>query len=94
MSEHEQPIVSFRTNTVIWLLLLVLTATTVYVSRLPLGPFHVWAGIGIAVVKASLVILIFMQLKYEKPLFKGLLLVALSILAIFIGMTFFDVLYR
>jgi len=40
------------------------------------------------------VILIFMQLKYEKPLFKGLLLVALSILAIFIGMTFFDVLYR
>jgi len=54
MSEHEQPIVSFRTNTVIWLLLLLLTATTVYVSRLPLGPFHVWAGIGIAVVKSSL----------------------------------------
>ena len=94
MSEHEQPIVSFRTNAVVWLLLLVLTATTVYVSRLPLGPFHIWAGIGIAVVKAALVILIFMQLKYEQPFFKGLLLVALSILAIFIGLTFFDVLYR
>ena len=94
MSEHEQPIVSFRTNTIVWLLLLVLTATTVYVSRLPLGPYHIWAGIGIAVIKASLVILIFMQLKYEQPFLKGLLLVALSILAIFISLTFFDVLYR
>jgi cytochrome c oxidase subunit IV len=94
MSEHEQPIVSFRTNAVIWLLLLVLTATTVYVSRLPLGPFHIWAGIGIAVVKSSLVILIFMQLKYEQPLFKGLLLIALTILGIFISLTFFDTLYR
>jgi cytochrome c oxidase subunit IV len=94
MSEHEQPIVSFRTNAIVWLLLLVLTATTVYVSRQPLGPFHIWAGIGIAVVKSSLVILIFMQLKYEQPFFKGLLLVALTILGIFIGLTFFDVLYR
>jgi len=94
MREHEQPVVSFATNTIIWVLLLVLTATTVYVSRLPLGPFHIWAGIGISVVKSSLVILIFMQLKYEQPLFKGLLLLALSILAIFIGMTFFDVWYR
>jgi len=94
MSEHEQPIVSFRTNTVIWLLLLALTATTVYVSRLQLGPYHIWAGIGFAVVKSALVILIFMQLKYEQPFFKGLLLVALSILAIFIGLTFFDTLFR
>jgi len=94
MSEHEQPIVSFRTNTIIWLLLLVLTATTVYVSRLPLGAYHIWAGLGIAVAKSTLVVLIFMQLKYEQPLFKGLFLVALSILAIFIGLTFFDVMYR
>ena len=94
MSEHEQPIVSFRTNTIVWLLLLVLTATTVWVSRLELGAFHIWAGLGIAVVKSALVILIFMQLKYEQPFFKGLLLVALSILAIFIGLTFFDILYR
>lgn len=94
MSEHEQPIVSFRTNTIVWLLLLFLTATTVWVSRLPLGPYHIWAGIGIAVFKSALVILIFMQLRHEQPFFKGLLLVALLILAIFIGLTFFDILFR
>jgi cytochrome c oxidase subunit 4 len=35
-----------------------------------------------------------MHMQYERPLFKLALLSALAILAIFIGMTFFDVLYR
>jgi len=33
-------------------------------------------------------------MKYERPLFKICLVAALAILAIFIGFTFFDVLYR
>jgi len=45
-------------------------------------------------VKSSLVIFFFMHLRQESKLFKIGLLVMLSILAIFIGMTFFDVLYR
>lgn len=94
MSEPGEHIVSFGTFTVIWLALLVLTGTTVYVSRLPLGALHVWAAIGIAVVKSTLVVLVFMHLKYENRLFKIFLLIALTILAIFIGFTFFDTLYR
>jgi len=35
-----------------------------------------------------------MHMKYEHRLFKVSLMTALSILAIFIGFTFFDVLYR
>ena len=94
MSESEQHIVPYTTFTVIWLALLALTGTTVYVSRLPLGALHIWAALGIAVVKSTLVVLIFMHLKYENWVFKLFLLVALAILAIFIGFTFFDTLYR
>ncbi len=94
MSDSNGHIVPFSTFTLIWLALLALTGTTVYVSRLPLGALHVWAALGIAVLKSSLVVLIFMHLKYENWIFKFFLLVALTILAIFIGFTFFDTLYR
>jgi cytochrome c oxidase subunit 4 len=94
MSESQNHIVPFRTFTLLWLVLLALTATTVYVSRLPLGALHVWAAIGIAVIKSTLVVLIFMHLKYENWPFKAFLLIALLILGIFIGFTFFDTLYR
>ena len=94
MSTEAEHIVPFRTFTLIWLALLALTATTVYVSRQPLGALHVWAALGIAVIKSTLVVLIFMHLKYEHRTFKLFLLVALTMLAIFIGFTFFDTLYR
>ena len=51
-------------------------------------------ALGIATVKAGLVVAVFMHMQYETPLFKLALLSALAILAIFIGMTFLDVLYR
>lgn len=87
-------IISPRTFIGIWLLLLILTAVTVGVSRIDLGPGNVWTALGIASVKAGLVIFYFMHLKYERPLLKLGLLTTLVILAIFIGFTFFDTLYR
>ena len=87
-------IVPIRTFIVIWILLLILTATTVAVSRIHLGPLHVWAALGIASVKSGLVIYYFMHLKYEHLVFKFFLAITLVMLAIFIGMTFTDVLYR
>lgn len=78
----------------VWVALLILTATTVVVSRIHLGPLHVWAALGIAALKSSLVIYFFMHLRQENRLFKIGLLVLLVILAIFIGLTFVDVLYR
>jgi len=90
----EHPAVRYRTFVLVWAALLVLTAVTVAVSRIHLGALNIWVALGIASVKSALVIFFFMHLKYERPLFKGFLLIALVILAIFIGMTFFDVLYR
>jgi len=42
----------------------------------------------------SEVVAVFMHMKYENRLFKLSLFAALTILALFIGLNFFDVLYR
>lgn len=87
-------IISYRKLTGIWLALLALTALTVLVTRFDLGAYKVLAALAIACVKTGLVIAIFMHMSYEGRLLRWLLFVALLTLAIFIGFTFFDVLYR
>lgn len=95
MSEPGQGhILRYSTLVTVWLALLVLTAITVAVSRLDLGALNIWAALGIASVKTSLVVAFFMHMKYENRLFQWFLLIALVTLATFIGLTFFDVLYR
>ncbi|TLM64998.1 MAG: cytochrome-c oxidase [Deltaproteobacteria bacterium] len=96
MSENQEHahIVPYRTFFLVWVALLALTAITVAVAQVNLGPLNVWAALGIATVKSTLVVAYFMHMKYEARLFKLALLAALAILAIFIGMTFLDVLYR
>jgi len=49
---------------------------------------------GVASLKAALVIFFFMHLKYENWIIKGMVLTAFIILAIAIGLTFADVGYR
>ena len=94
MTEQHSHIVSYRTFILVWLALLVLTGITVAVAQVNLGALNVWVALGIATLKSALVVMVFMHMKYETPLFKLALLAALAILAIFIGMTFLDVLYR
>ena len=93
MNEHHH-IVSYRKLTAIWLVLLLLTALTVGVTRIDLGGYKVLTALTIACVKSGLVIAVFMHMKYEGRLLRWLLFLALVTLAIFIGLTFFDVLYR
>jgi cytochrome c oxidase subunit 4 len=93
MSEHHH-IINYRTLAGIWLLLLVLTTLTVGITRVELGGYKVLAALTIACIKAGLVIAVFMHMKYEGRLLRWLLFLALVTLAIFIGFTFFDVLYR
>lgn len=94
MTEEHAHIVPYRTFILVWIALLALTGITVAAAQVNLGALNVWVALGIATLKAALVISVFMHMKYETPLFKLALLSALAILAIFIGLTFFDVLYR
>ncbi len=91
-SEHH--IIGYRKLTLVWVALMCLTALTVWVSRHEIGIGHVWGSLAIAAAKAGLVIAFFMHMRYEGWLLRGLLFLALVTLSIFIGFTFFDVLYR
>ncbi|GFM33823.1 cytochrome C oxidase subunit IV family protein [Desulfovibrio subterraneus] len=96
MTEHheEHHTVSYRFNTIIWGILLCLTAVTVIAAQFDFGFLNVVVALTIATVKAGLVILFFMHLKYEKPLFKIIVFITFFLLAIAIGFTFFDIGYR
>ena len=94
VSERSGHIVSYKLFTIVWVFLLALTGITVAVAQVDLGPWNIWVALAIASLKSGLVVAFFMHMKYEQPLFKVALVAALAILAIFIGFTFFDVLYR
>ena len=94
VQQQDEHSLGFRVLILVWALLMILTVITVRVSRLDLGPINIWAALGIASVKASLVLAFFMHLKNEGLLLKLFFLGTLATLATFIGMTFFDVLYR
>ena len=91
----ETRIVATRTYAVVWLALLALLAATLAVARLQLlARYSVLGSLLIATVKAGLVLAFFMHLKYEGRFLKGLLLLTLAALTLFIGLTFVDVWYR
>jgi cytochrome c oxidase subunit IV len=70
--------------------LLVLTVLTVAVTLVDLGPLNIWIALLVAVVKAALVALYFMHLRWDAP-FNALILVsALFFVAIMIGTTILD----
>ena len=79
----------------IWVALLVLTAITVTTASLNFGRVGILVVIAIAAIKSTLVLLYFMHLSTEKRLLLKLLVpIAICTLAIFIGLTFTDVMYR
>jgi len=94
MSEEHAHIVPYKTFALVWIGLLTLTGITIAVAQYDLGVLNVWVALGIAVLKSGLVVAVFMHMKYENRLFKLSLFAALTILALFIGLNFFDVLYR
>ena len=89
-AEEHGHIVPYRTLVKIWLLLLFLTATLVFVSMVYHDILSVPALLTITPLKAGLVFFYFMHLKYEKPFLKGLVLLVLMVLILFIGLTFSD----
>jgi len=72
--------------------LLVLTLVTVAISRVDFGGRapNIVIGVLIAVIKASLVVLIFMHLKYENRWWAGIILFPLTLVMIIIFSNFPD----
>ncbi len=87
-------ITGYKNYLLVWLWLMILTVLTVAVARIDLGSINFLAAMFIASFKALLVITIFMHLLYEQRLFKIMVFFSVVTLAIFIGLTFFDVPFR
>ena len=87
-------IVGAKTYVPVWLALLVLTALTIAASGLRLGKWSMLACLLIASAKTCLVLWFFMHLKYERLLFRLLLLLPVAIITLIIGFTFIDIWYR
>ena len=90
MSEHSQHIVSARLYWLIWSILIVCTVLTAWVATIDLGRLNTVVALTIATFKASLVVLIFMQVKYtSEKMTKPVLLFALAwlILLLFLSLT-------
>ncbi len=90
----KQHIASIPTNATIFVLLLVLLLATVGAAYLPLGPLHFPTAMTIAIVKAVLIVLYFMHMKYSHRLTAVILSASFLWLAIMIGLTVSDYLSR
>jgi len=78
----------------VWIGLLILTGITVAGSVYFPGKIGILVAMIVTPVKATLILMFFMHLRYEKKGFTIMFLVAVGILATFIGLTFFDYLFR
>jgi cytochrome c oxidase subunit 4 len=70
--------------------LLVLTFVTVAITWVDLGKLNLWAAMIIAVIKASLVVLFFMHLYWDKPIIGIVFIFSLLLAALFVGLSMVD----
>jgi len=77
----------------VWIALVILTGCLVGVSHLG-QTAAVWGLLTLTPLKAGLIFYFFMHLKYESPLFKGVVLVTLGTLLIFFTLLFSNVTFR
>lgn len=78
----------------VWAALMLLLGATLGLAYVPLGKFAIVAALGIAVVKAGLVMVFFMQLKRPDPLLRLAAGTAMVFVAFLLTLTFADVLTR
>ncbi len=86
--------ISYGTYVLVWLALIALTAITAVVSGINLAAFTIVVALLIALTKASLVVNIFMHIKFEDRIFKVFLGIAGFTLFVIFSLTFSDVFFR
>ena len=84
---HAVPV---RVLLTVFALLMLFTFITVAVTWIDLGSFNVWLALLIAVVKAALVALYFMHLRWDSPINGIVLILGFAFVALFIGVTLID----
>jgi len=91
MSTH---VVPKKVYFLIFAILLTLTFVTVAVAFKDLGPFNIVVAVAIAVIKATLVVLYFMHVRYSDRLTWIVVIAGFAFLGILLVLTFSDYLAR
>jgi cytochrome c oxidase subunit 4 len=92
--DHAHEPQPYFTFVAVWIALMILTCITVGASILYPGTIGTAIAMTVTPIKAGLVLFYFMHLKWEPPVFRIMFLVTVAILATFMGLSFFDYLYR
>lgn len=88
--DGEHHVVGWKILTVVFVALMVLTFLTVAAINVDLGPLNIVVALGIALVKALLVVFIFMHIWWDRA-FHGLLIAgSLAFVTLFIAFTMID----
>ena len=88
--DHEHHVVSWQLLTVVFIALMILTVLTVAAIFVNLGPLNLPLALGIAFIKALLVVLVFMHIWWDRA-FHGLLIAgSLGFVTLFIGFVMID----
>jgi cytochrome c oxidase subunit 4 len=97
VEEHEEHghqgvghIVPIRVLAATGLALLVLTVVTVWVAKFDFGNINIWVALAIAAAKASLVVLFFMHLRYDRPFNSVVFVASLAFVTLFISFALTD----
>jgi cytochrome c oxidase subunit IV len=85
---------SLRSNLLVLAALLVLLGLSAGSALIPMGPFNEVANLGIAAVKALLVLVFFMRLKTDSPLLRLVAGTGFAWLALLIALSLADLLSR
>lgn len=91
---HKPHISSYKSHAIVLLALLVLTTVTVVVAGIDFGRLSIAVAVGVASIKAIVVLTYFMHLKYENAFTRGMVIGVFILFALVIVLTFFDYSFR
>jgi len=95
MEKEQRPhIVRYQTYVYVLIALLLMTFTSVAVTHINLGPYTVSTALILAAIKSTLVLLIFMHLKFDKKFYGYMVASVFLLFFCVITITFLDYLYR
>lgn len=94
MSEQSHHIVKYKTHLLVLFALLVLTAVSVLVTNVEMGPYNTLVAMLIAGFKGVIVLIWFMHLKFDDKIFTIFTVLVFVIYLLVLYVTFFDYSYR
>jgi cytochrome c oxidase subunit 4 len=94
LSAHTSHIVPVRVYIGVFLALFILTIVTTWIAFQDLGRFNLLVALGIAIFKASLVVLFFMHVKYSTTLTKAVVVSGIVFFMVMVFFTMSDLLTR